>query len=75
MIERIQKGEKRIQRGSQMRAALEKKIARHLDPLQTLTINYGGNKGRTFSEEEDVFLINMMHRFVRVVPCLEMNES
>ncbi len=47
-----------------MRAALGKKIARHLDPLHTLTINYGGNKGRSYSEEEDVFLINMMHRFV-----------
>ncbi len=71
MLERIQKGEKRIQRGSQMRAALEKKIARYLDPLQTLTINYGGNKGRSFSEEEDVFLINMMHR---LVSCLEICE-
>jgi hypothetical protein len=33
-------------------------VARHPNPYQTLTINYGANRpGKVFNEEEDRFLV------------------
>jgi hypothetical protein len=36
-------------------------VNRYRQPFQQLRIQYGANKGRTFTEEEDRFLLCMLH--------------
>lgn len=86
VIERIEKGEKKILRYRQIRDVIQEKIERHFDEAyghlfvekkeglptydqlldhawQTLKLKYvAGNKNRCFTEEEDAFLLCMMHR-------------
>jgi SWI/SNF-related matrix-associated actin-dependent regulator of chromatin subfamily A member 5 len=52
IIEKIEKGEKRIERHRMVENALKIKVAKHKNPWQTLRINYGTNKGKAFTEEE-----------------------
>jgi SLIDE len=47
-MERIVKGERRIQRSQEIRTALEKKVARHKNPWQQMSISYGGAKGKAW---------------------------
>lgn len=63
IISKIEAGEYRIARAIEIKEALETKVTRHHNPWQTMTIEYGGaaNKGKEFSDEEDIFLVNMMH--------------
>ncbi|KAG5190619.1 P-loop containing nucleoside triphosphate hydrolase protein [Tribonema minus] len=63
VMEKIERGERRIQRSKEIKVALEKKVQRHQSPWQHLPISYGSTKGKTYTEEEDAFLINMMHRY------------
>ncbi|CAM9097974.1 unnamed protein product [Scytosiphon promiscuus] len=63
IMEKIEKGEKRIFRSKQIRSAIDSKVNRHANPWSDLTINYYGGKGKVFTEEEDAFLLNMMHRY------------
>jgi len=51
-IDGIEKGEKKIARSREIREALEKKVARHRNPWQTLTLNYGPNKGKVWGCNE-----------------------
>lgn len=46
IMEKIEKGEKRIFRSKQIRTAIDKKVSRHANPWQDLTINYYGGKVR-----------------------------
>uniref|UniRef100_A0A7S2WC58 Uncharacterized protein n=2 Tax=Mucochytrium quahogii TaxID=96639 RepID=A0A7S2WC58_9STRA len=62
IIERIKKGEQKLARRVAITEALDKKVSRTKNPWQSLTINYGSNKGKTFTEEEDRFLVCMMQR-------------
>ncbi|GBG25644.1 ISWI chromatin-remodeling complex ATPase CHR11 [Hondaea fermentalgiana] len=62
IIDRIKKGEQKLARRAAITEALDKKVARTKNPWQALTINYGSNKGKTFSEEEDRFLVCMLQR-------------
>jgi len=89
VIDRIEKGEKKILRLRQIRDAIGEKIERHIDerygylvaqkskegsPMptsaelldncwKTLKLNYiQGTKNRAYTEEEDAFLLCMMHR-------------
>lgn len=89
MIEKIEKGEKKILRLRQIRDAIGEKIERHIDerygnlvlrntqegiPMpssselldncwKTIKLNYvAGTKNRAYTEEEDAFLLCMMHR-------------
>jgi len=62
IIERISKGEQKLQRRQAITEALNKKVSRTNNPWQTLSVNYGSNKGKTFTDEEDRFLICMMQR-------------
>jgi SWI/SNF-related matrix-associated actin-dependent regulator of chromatin subfamily A member 5 len=92
VVDRIEKGERKILRLRQIRDAIQEKVERHLEetfgpyyldvkegkerveklPSATellhyswpnMKINYGtGNRGRSYQEEEDAFLICMMHR-------------
>jgi len=62
ILDRIKKGEQKLARRAAITEALDKKVARTKNPWQALTVNYGSNKGKTFTEEEDRFLICMMQR-------------
>jgi len=91
VIDRIEKGEKKILRLRQIRDAVQEKVERHLEDTfgdyywdvkegksrvknlpsatellhyswQKMRINYGGSKGWSYQEEEDAFLVCMMHR-------------
>ena len=62
MLDKVEKGEKRLQRSREIRDALAAKVARHPKPWQRLPLNYGASRGKVWTEEEDAFLINMMHQ-------------
>merc|ERR1711997_947207 len=58
----IEKGEARIQRRALTKKALDAKIARYKAPFHQLRIAYGTNKGKNYTEEEDRFLVCMLHK-------------
>merc|ERR1712079_535056 len=58
----IEKGESRIQGRALIRKALDAKIARYKAPFHQLRIAYGTNKGKNYTEEEDRFLVCMLHK-------------
>lgn len=58
----VEKGEQKIQRKKDIRRALEAKMARYKSPFHQLHIVYGTNKGKNYTEEEDRFLICMLHK-------------
>jgi hypothetical protein len=58
----IEKGEAKIQRRTLIRKALDAKIARYRAPFHQLRIAYGTNKGKNYTEEEDRFLVCMLHK-------------
>ena len=62
ILTQIEKGEQRIQRRMAVRQALDAKMNRYPVPLQQLKIPYGQNKGKNFTEEEDRFLVVMLHK-------------
>lgn len=45
-----------------MLVVLMSKTGRYKNPFHQLKISYGANKGKNFTEEEDRFLICMLHR-------------
>ncbi len=45
-----------------MKRALDIKMARYRAPFHQLRIQYGANKGKNYTEEEDRFLICMLHK-------------
>lgn len=62
ILAQIEKGEQRIQRRQDIKKALETKMARYRAPFHQLRIAYGTNKGKNYTEEEDRFLICMLHK-------------
>lgn len=58
----VEKGEQKIQRKKDIRRALSAKMARYRSPFHQLHIVYGTNKGKNYTEEEDRFLICMLHK-------------
>lgn len=58
----IDKGEQKIQRKKDIKKALDAKMARYRSPFHQLHIVYGTNKGKNYTEEEDRFLICMLHK-------------
>lgn len=91
IIDRLERGEKKILRLRQIRDAIQEKVERHLEDTfgeyygedtenvkqqkipsvaelihyswHRMKINYGtGSRGRGYQEEEDAFLVCMMHR-------------
>ena len=55
MIDKIEKGEKRLQRSKEIREALAEKIARSPKPHECLPLNYGASRGKVWTEEEDAY--------------------
>lgn len=91
IMDRVERGEKKINRLRQIRDAIQEKVDRHLNEMlllgpdganstsslldsqqkaligqawQTMSFNYslGYAKGRAYTEEEDAFLLFMMHK-------------
>ncbi|KAK0142760.1 SWI/SNF-related matrix-associated actin-dependent regulator of chromatin subfamily A member 5 [Merluccius polli] len=62
IMSQIERGEARIQRRISIKKALDSKIGRYKAPFHQLRISYGTNKGKNYTEEEDRFLICMLHK-------------
>ncbi|RZF43147.1 hypothetical protein LSTR_LSTR012567 [Laodelphax striatellus] len=62
IMAQIERGEAKIQRRASIRKALDTKMARYRAPFHQLRILYGTNKGKNYTEEEDRFLVCMLHK-------------
>ncbi|KAK1787712.1 hypothetical protein P4O66_015934 [Electrophorus voltai] len=62
IMAQVERGEARIQRRISIKKALDVKIARYKAPFHQLRIQYGTNKGKNYTEEEDRFLVCMLHK-------------
>merc|ERR1739844_825763 len=62
IMTQIEKGETKIQRRALIKKALDAEIARYRAPFHQLRIAYGTNKGKNYTEEEDRFLVCMLHK-------------
>ncbi|XP_025201140.1 chromatin-remodeling complex ATPase chain Iswi [Melanaphis sacchari] len=58
----IERGESKIQRRASIKRALDAKMTRYRAPFHQLRISYGANKGKNYTEEEDRFLVCMLHK-------------
>lgn len=58
----IKKGEEKIIRRAEMQKTLQIKMDKYRQPFQQLRIQYGSNKGKNFTEEEDRYLVCTLHR-------------
>ena len=62
IMRKIMQGETKIQRRTEIAHALNKKVSRTTNPFLSLKIDYSGlpgGRGRSFSEENDRFLVCM----------------
>ena len=62
IMAQIERGEAKIQRRISIKRALDAKMLRYKAPFHQLRIQYGTNKGKNYTEEEDRFLICMLHK-------------
>uniref|UniRef100_A0A914UMR0 SANT domain-containing protein n=1 Tax=Plectus sambesii TaxID=2011161 RepID=A0A914UMR0_9BILA len=62
ILAQIERGEARIQRKLSIKRALDAKIAKYKAPFHQLRIAYGTNKGKNYTEEEDRFMVCMLHK-------------
>lgn len=62
IMAQIERGETKIQRRASIKRALDAKMARYRAPFHQLRIAYGNNKGKNYTEEEDRFLVCMLHK-------------
>jgi hypothetical protein len=62
ILAQIEKGETKIQRRISIKKALDAKMARYKAPFFQLKIQYGTNKGKNYTEEEDRFLVCFLHK-------------
>jgi SWI/SNF-related matrix-associated actin-dependent regulator of chromatin subfamily A member 5 len=60
-MERITTGEAKLREQSDRIDALHRKIKSYTYPMQELKLNYGQTKGKSYSDEEDRFLLVRMH--------------
>jgi SWI/SNF-related matrix-associated actin-dependent regulator of chromatin subfamily A member 5 len=61
-IKNIERGEQRIQRQQDIMQAIARKLDQYKNPWQELKLQYGQAKGKAYTEEEDRFLVCMMHK-------------
>ncbi|SPO25346.1 probable ISW2 - ATPase component of a two subunit chromatin remodeling complex [Ustilago trichophora] len=57
LVARIEEGESKLAKQQHQEAVLKKKVNSYRQPLLQLKIHYGQNKGKSYSEEEDRFLL------------------
>lgn len=62
IVSNIEKGEQKLQRRVEIQQALDLKVSRFRQPFQQLQIQYGQNKGKNFTEEEDRYLVCMLQQ-------------
>lgn len=62
IFKNIERGEQRIQRQEAIMHAIAAKLDKYKNPWQELKLQYGPAKGKAYTEEEDRFLICMMHK-------------
>lgn len=62
IMAQIERGEAKIQRRTSIKKALDAKMSKYRAPFHQLRIAYGTNKGKNYTEEEDRFLVCMLHR-------------
>ncbi|KAL0267637.1 UNVERIFIED_CONTAM: hypothetical protein PYX00_009848 [Menopon gallinae] len=62
IMAQIERGEAKIQRRASIKKALDAKMARYRAPFHQLRMAYGTNKGKNYIEEEDRFLVCMLHK-------------
>jgi SWI/SNF-related matrix-associated actin-dependent regulator of chromatin subfamily A member 5 len=62
ILKNIERGEQRLQRQAAIMDAIAAKLAGCRNPWQELRVAYGPAKGKAYTEEEDRFLVCMMHR-------------
>lgn len=62
IMAQIERGEAKIQRRISIKKALDAKMNRYRAPFHQLRIQYGTNKGKNYTEEEDRFLVCMLHK-------------
>ena len=62
MMAQIEKGEAKIQRRISIKKALDSKMGRYKAPFYQLKLQYGTNKGKNYTEEEDRFLVCFLHK-------------
>ncbi|XP_031635008.1 chromatin-remodeling complex ATPase chain Iswi-like [Contarinia nasturtii] len=62
IMKQIERGESKIHRRASIKRALDIKMSRYLVPFHQLRISYGTNKGKNYTEEEDRFLVCMLHQ-------------
>ena len=62
ILAQIERGEAKIQRRFSIKKALDAKMARYRAPFFQLKIQYGTNKGKNYTEEEDRFLVCFLHK-------------
>lgn len=62
IMAQIDRGEAKIQRRASIKKALDAKMAMYRAPFHQLRIAYGTNKGKNYTEEEDRFLVCMLHK-------------
>ncbi|RLN81646.1 hypothetical protein BBJ28_00020888 [Nothophytophthora sp. Chile5] len=63
-IEKIERGEKRLERNEVVKQALARKCSRYSHPLRDMRLHYpSGYKSKGYILEEDVFLVVMMNRY------------
>ena len=53
IMAQIERGEAKIQRRISIKKALDAKMARYRAPFHQLRLQYGTNKGKNYTEEED----------------------
>ena len=58
-MRRIEEGERKLAEKAKMADALKSKVTQVENPWQTLSIKYGNNRGKLFTEDEDRFLVCM----------------
>ncbi|KAH7616623.1 hypothetical protein Ndes2526B_g08720 [Nannochloris sp. 'desiccata'] len=62
IFKNIERGEQRIQRQEAIMHAIAAKLDKYKNPWQELKLQYGPAKGKAYTEEEDRFLVCMMHK-------------
>lgn len=62
ILSNIEKGRNKLNRQKNLKGALESKFAQYDYPLYQLKINYGANKGKIYTEEEDRFIICLLYK-------------
>ncbi|CAG8574236.1 2077_t:CDS:2 [Ambispora gerdemannii] len=63
IIAKIERGETKLQQTQEIQQLLQEKISKYRTPLSQLEIPYNLNKGKSFTEEEDRFILVALAKY------------